>query len=358
MGILGNTDLLRPMIDTPESRDCFDDISQGAKRASELCRMLLVFAGEGEFTPEPVDINTVVSDSIRFMRSGIARGIQIELDLAKHLPRLEGDSTDLHQMLLVILANAADAIGDTGGGITVKTGAVPAGAAPETSVGDALPPGDYISISVTDTGCGMSEEVASKMFDPFYTTKTRSRGLGLARALGVARAHGGAMNVSTRAGHGTTITVYVAAHAAQSRKAPTILDQESLWHGEGTILVVDDEENVRSITKRMLQRLGFDVLLAADGQEAVEMVSKAAKDLAAVILDLTMPNMDGDSAYAEIRRMEPKLPVLIASGYDVKTVTNRFDRTHISSFIQKPFQIKDLSNHLRDALHTDPPQDV
>ncbi|MDZ4861403.1 MAG: PAS domain S-box protein, partial [Candidatus Hydrogenedentes bacterium] len=277
MGILGNTDLLRPMIDTPESRDCFDDISQGAKRASELCRMLLVFAGEGEFTPEPVDINTVVSDSIRFMRSGIARGIQIELDLAKHLPRLEGDSTDLHQMLLVILANAADAIGDTGGGITVKTGAVPAGAAPETSVGDALPPGDYISISVTDTGCGMSEEVASKMFDPFYTTKTRSRGLGLARALGVARAHGGAMNVSTRAGHGTTITVYVAAHAAQSRKAPTILDQESLWHGEGTILVVDDEENVRSITKRMLQRLGFDVLLAADGQEAVEMVSKAAK---------------------------------------------------------------------------------
>jgi len=351
MGVLGNTDLVRnDLADNAESRNCLDDISQSAKRAAELCRMLLALAGEGELRPEPVDVNEALQDSIRFIRAGLARGVQLHIDTDDSLPLVQGDSAQLHQMLLMMIAHATSALDESGGNVIVRTGVVSRDERQALPAGDALVDGAYVSISVSDDGAGMSQELLSRIFEPFFSMGDKPRGLGLALALGIARAHGGTMTATSTPGKGTCITAYLASQASVSAKPVVAERSGGLWHGNGKILVVDDEENVRAITKRMLERLGFEVLLASDGQQAVELVEKMARDLSAVILDLTMPIMDGDTAFQEIRRMEPMLPVLIASGYDVKTVTNRFDRGNVSSFIQKPFQIQDLAEHLRDAL--------
>ncbi|NUM55039.1 MAG: PAS domain S-box protein [Candidatus Hydrogenedentes bacterium] len=351
--ILGAAELARHELSADDSaRPYIEDIAHEAERAADLCTMMMAYTGDAEQKFEGVDVNSAVKDMVRFMQGseGVSHRIRIRYNLADSLMNVRADASQIRKVLLALFQNAVDALGDDVGDIEVTTRSWRASEplAADAYMSEGLPPGEYVQIVVRDTGCGMDPIARAKAFDPFFTTKPDSRGLGLTYALGIVRASSGNIALESVQGRGTTVTVSLPVAYADSVAKESSAPVEDLWCGSGTILVVDDEQNVRLITKRMLEKLGFDVLLASNGGDAMNEISKHP-DVAAVILDLTMPTMDGESTFKEIRRSKPDLPVLIASGYDVRKVAGRFP-SGVSSFLQKPFPLHVLSAHLRDAL--------
>jgi CheY-like chemotaxis protein len=216
---------------------------------------------------------------------------------------------------------------------------------------EGLPEGDYVFLEVSDNGCGMSSDVQARVFDPFFSTKFTGRGLGMAAVLGIVRGHHGAIRIYSEPGKGTTVKIILPAsdrHATGPEPAGHRLDDG--WHGEGTVLVVDDEEVVRSIAKRMLEHLGFDVICVADGEAAAELLRDPATVVCCVLLDLTMPKMDGEETFLEIRRCRPGLPVILTSGYNEQDVVQRFAGKGLAAFLQKPFQMETFRTRLRTVL--------
>ena len=353
-GILGTAGLAQHELSADDgARPYIADIARGAERAADLCTMMMAYAGDAEPKLEAVDANAAIHEMVRFMQGpeGHAPGVSIQYALDDSIGMIRADRAQFRKVLLALLKNAAEAIGTGGGTITVssETVRIREPLAADTYVSKGLSSGEYVRISVRDTGCGMDAATLGKAFDPFFTTKPNARGLGLTYSFGVLRASSGNISLESEEAAGTTATVYLPAANAATLGGTAPMEPERLWHGSGTILVVDDELNVRTITKRMLERLGFDVVLACDGYEAIKEVERR-RDFAAVILDLTMPNLDGGAAFEEIRRNCPRLPVLIASGYDVKKVTARFPSGGVASFLQKPYPMHVLSTQLRDAL--------
>lgn len=356
--IIGSAELARHEIAAGDSaRRYIETMAEGARRAAELCTMMMAYAEKAELSPTPVDINAAAQEMVRFMQgaAGAAPGVTVKYRLDSAVGMAQAGAAQIRKVLLALLNNAAEAIGSEGGTITVSSGRLrleaSANGGEQTPRG--LPPGDYVVVSISDTGCGMDGTALSRAFNPFYTTKQSARGLGLSYALEIVRAYSGTIDIKSEKGRGTTATVYLPAAVEYPVEHETPVEPEGLWHGSGTILVVDDELNVRTITKRMLEKLGFNVVLAGDLREAMRELDRH-DGLSAVILDLTMPTVDGQSAYDEIHRNYPQLPVLIATGYDVKRVTNRFPDLDASAFLQKPFPMHVLSSHLRDALKRSP----
>ena len=252
-----------------------------------------------------------------------------------------------------LITNASEAIGDRSGIISITTGAVDCDRAylTESYLDEELPEGLYVSLEVADTGCGMDAETRAKLFDPFFTTKFTGRGLGLAAVLGIVRGHRGAIKIYSEPGKGTTFKVLFPAVDAEprsvaDRKPP---DREA-WRGEGTVLLVDDEEAIRALGKRMLERAGFDVLTANDGRDAVELYREHGDQIVCVILDLTMPQMDGEEAFREMRRIRSDVCVIVSSGYNEQEVTQRFVGKGLAGFIQKPYKFNRLLDQVRQAL--------
>ncbi|MBM3289887.1 MAG: PAS domain S-box protein [Candidatus Hydrogenedentes bacterium] len=353
-GILGAAELAqREATAENASRAYIDEIARGAERAAELCAMLAALSSHEDHEPGPVDINAAVADMVRFMRGpeGKTGRVTFEFDLDAQMPVLCADASQVRAVVLALLKNAVEAIAGGAGTVRVSTGTY---GAVNTHDASGLPAGEYACVHISDTGRGMTDGERAKAFEPFFTTKPGAHGLGLTHAIGIVRSLGGNVAIESDVGKGTTATVYLPVSLAQQTATkPGATPSGELWFGSGTILVVDDEQNVRSVTKRMLEKLGFEVVLASSGAEAVQQVERR-RDLAAVILDLAMPNMDGGATFEEIRRSQPRLPVLIATGFDTKKVTGRFPRGAVSGFLQKPYPMRVLSEHLRDALQKDP----
>jgi CheY-like chemotaxis protein len=251
-----------------------------------------------------------------------------------------------------LISNAAEAIADQPGVITVRTGVIEADDEYliHTYPGTEVSPGRYIYLEVSDTGCGMDEETKAKIFDPFFTTKFSGRGLGLAALLGIVRAHWGTLRVDSERGRGTTFQVlFSRAHEAveEERAAPELREP---WRGTGTVLLVDDEEEVRGVTRWMLESAGFSVVTAADGREGVDLFRRWRDEVTAVVLDLTMPEMGGEEAFEEIRRIRADARILLVSGYGEKEVTRRLTGETFTGFIQKPYEQEDLVDKLRQVI--------
>jgi len=252
-------------------------------------------------------------------------------------------------VILNLIINASEAIGDRQGTITVTTGLTRLEGAAEAWPGGQPKPGEYVFLEVADTGCGMDPATRERIFAPFFSTKFTGRGLGLAVVLGIVRGHGGAIRVPSEPGRGASFRVFLP-EAGSVPASSDSAEEAGDWRGSGTILLAEDEEAVRAVTARLLERLGFRVLPAADGQAAVELLAAHAGELSAAVLDLAMPRLDGAEALQAIRRRRPDLPVLLTSGYDERIAAGRLAQDPRVSFLQKPYELPAFAAQLRQLL--------
>ena len=356
-GILGNADLaLADLSPVAPARESVEAIETGARRAAELCRQLLAYSGKGRFLVQPLDVMELVQEMGHLLSVSISKKVMLKYHFAKSLPAVEADATQMRQTIMNLILNASEAIGDRSGVISVTTGL--AHCDPEylktCFVADGIQPGDFVYLEVADTGQGMDKATQDRIFDPFFTTKFTGRGLGLAAVLGIVRGHRGAIKVYSEVGRGSTFKLLFPAAQAQAHEIASTAPSARTWKGHGQVLVVDDEETVRTLTRRMLERVGFTVLTAEDGRQAVDIFQRVTAEVDLVILDLTMPHLDGEACFHELRMIKPTVKVILSSGYNEQDVVNLFAGKGLAGFIQKPYTNDELIAKVRDVLGDQP----
>ena len=317
------------------------------KRAAELTRQMLAYSGRGRFITSHVDVSNLVRGLSDLLKVSISKSVRLEFNLASQLPFIEVDATQIQQVLMNLVTNASEAIADKPGVVTISTTVRECDGSylAETRTSNKPRPGRYVVLEVSDTGCGMDDTVRAKLFDPFFTTKFVGRGLGMSAVLGIVQGHGGAIMVSSKPKKGTVISVVLP--ALKKEPAPAPADEplpfkspsQAAQSLSGTVLVVDDEAQVRSLMELLLKRMGLRVLNAGDGQEAVELCRQHADQISFVLMDLTMPKMDGCEALAEIRKIRQDIKVVLTSGYE-SDITGRHREQGFDAFIQKPCDLE------------------
>jgi PAS domain S-box-containing protein len=351
MAILGYADLaLLDVSPVSPVRPSIQEIIKASHRAADLCRQMLAYSGRGKFVIEHLRLDEVIQEMVHMLKTCISKKALLNLNLGKNLPSIEGDPAQLRQVLMNLVINASEAIGNRSGVITISTGARHCDAEylRETFLDDSLPEGLYVSLEVSDTGCGMDKETQARIFEPFFTTKFTGRGLGMAAVLGIVRGHRGAIKVYSELGKGTTFRLLFPASFQEGEALfADAFDTGGEWCGSGTVLLVDDDETILGIGRLMLERLGFSVLTAGDGKEGVEIYRFRGKEIAVVLLDLTMPRMNGEEAFRELRRINPDVRVVLSSGYSEQEIAARFAGRGLAGFIQKPYQLDRLRETLK-----------
>lgn len=351
--ILGNAGLaLTHLTPGDDAHKCVEQIRNASLRAAEITNQMLAYSGQSTFVVEPVDLSRLAKEMSRLLRTCISKMVTLEYDLQPDLPAIEADAGQIRQVIMNLITNAAEAIGEQTGTVTVRTSVMEVDEAylAGTWTGAELAPGPYVFLEVADTGCGMSPETQPRIFEPFFTTKFTGRGLGLAGVLGIVRGHDGAIKVDSTPGVGTTFRVLFPYSGAVAPPFGEEARDESQWQGEETILVVDDEEGVRGVMKSTLERCGLRVLTATDGREGVAVFAEHSQEIAAVILDLTMPQMDGEEALREIRKLRPDARVILTSGFGEQEAAARLATENIAGFVKKPFKLTELIDTVRAAL--------
>ncbi len=351
-GILGNASLVR--MDLPPHspfHPYLQAIETTSHRAADLCKQMLAYSGKGRFVVAQLDISAIVEETAHLLRLSISKDAVINFNLGRDLPAVSADATQIRQIVMNLVINASDALGDQGGVINIGTGLIHAdrGYLADTHLAPELPEGDYVYIEVTDNGCGMSPETRDRIFDPFFTTKFTGRGLGLAAVLGIVRGHRGTLKVQSEIGCGTTFKLLLPASSSPAEPDPKI-DEVQDWMGDGDVLVVDDEATVRAVAGRMLEAFGFNAVLVSRGAQAVQVFNEDPARFVAVLLDLTMPQMDGNETFAALRLIKPDVKVLLISGFGEQEATNRFAGKGLAGFLQKPFTPEGLRDKLRAIL--------
>jgi PAS domain S-box-containing protein len=352
LAVLGNVSLLEDLYPPNEdAKRCIAQIEEATRRASDLCRQLLAYAGKGKFVLSTVDLNALIEATTDLLQVSISKKVVLRFDLSPLVPLIRADATQLRQVLMNLVINASDAIGDRSGVIGVRTGLVHADRAylDQALLSAELAPGAYAYVEINDTGAGMSEETLAHIFEPFFSTKFPGRGLGLSSVLGIVRGHQGALRVHSELGKGSRFRFLLP--VPSDALAPDSVRQElrEPFEGKGTVLLVDDEESVRAVSSKMLEALGFKVIVACDGREAIQRHAQHTAELRLVMMDLTMPKLDGDEAVSALRRRDPALRILLMSGYNQRDTLNGQDPT-TTGFLQKPFTLRELESALRALL--------
>ncbi|MBP1772204.1 MAG: signal transduction histidine kinase, nitrogen specific, NtrB [Holophagaceae bacterium] len=352
MGVLGHAGLaLEQLNPLHPARRNLESIQKAGQRAADLTRQMLAYSGRGQFVIRNLDLTIQVQEMVHLLEVSIPKNVVLHLDLHRELPSVSVDASQIQQVIMNLVINAAEAIGEASGAITLATGAqrLDEGAMGKMLVGQDAAPGTYVYLEVTDTGCGMDEDTLGRIFEPFFTTKFTGRGLGLSAIMGIVRGHKGALRVYSEVGRGTTFKVLFPA----DRSRPEALAEEGEnrpWSGIGVILVVDDDETVRAVARQALELKGFQVLEAEDGRRAVELVREHGPRVGVVLLDMTMPHMDGEAAYREMRHLQPDLRVILSSGYNELEAMGRFMGKGLKGFIQKPYGPRDLLAKIQEVL--------
>jgi len=359
--ILGNAQLARLQLHSNSPlQSHLLEIERTSIQAADLCKQMLAYSGQGRIEVRSLDLNQTIRDMSQLLRVSVAKKVQLSFNRAHDLPKVRGDVSQIRQVLMNLVINASEAITANEGSIWVSTGVIHRAKELFRGITETGKPEecDYVFIEIADNGCGMSEETQSRIFDPFFTTKFTGRGLGLAAVLGIVRSHGGTLELQSREEEGTTFTLLFP--CAEGDDELDLLDDAAVaggtphWSGEGLVLVVDDEETVRSLTTRMLESFEFRVITAADGREGVEKFAAHAGAITAVLLDVTMPLMGGMEVLERIRVIRPDVPVLFMSGYMREGQLRNLDRA--TDFLQKPFKIEELQEKLRLLLSEPHPQ--
>ncbi|HVU16878.1 MAG TPA: PAS domain S-box protein [Candidatus Didemnitutus sp.] len=354
-GILGNAGLAR--LERPPGTPGYDHLEQierAAKRAAELCKQMLAYSGKGTFVIQKVDLNALLEETTQLLQISVSKRASLRFNLMRPLPVVQADATQLRQVVMNLVINASEALDERPGAITLATGVVQADAAylAEADFSGTLFPGYYVFLEVGDNGIGMEPAVARRIFEPFFTTKFTGRGLGLAAVQGIVRGHQGAIRVISEPGKGTTFRVLLPAATGSADPLTAAPAPTSGWRGTGRVLVVDDEETVRKVSARLMERLGFTVDTAADGQEALLLFETAASDYVLVLLDQTMPRLDGEQTFRRLRQIRPQVRVILMSGFNKVDMIDRFTGQGLAGFVQKPFEVESLAAEVRRVVES------
>jgi two-component system cell cycle sensor histidine kinase/response regulator CckA len=353
MAIMGYADLARR--DLPPGSPAAPklmEIVRASHQASDLCRQLLAYSGRGQFVVGPVDLSRLVDETRNMLEISLGHRATLCCRLGTDLPPIEGDTAQLRQVLMNLVLNAGEAIGDAGGEVTVTTTHrwYDRARLDERGLGGEMDAGDHVVLEVSDTGCGMEPDTVARIFDPFFSTKFAGRGLGLAAVIGIVRGHHGAIRVDTRPGHGTTFTLLFPARAGRAPAEPKPEGTASTWRGSGGVLLVEDDDTIRAVCSQMLANLGFGVVTAADGREALLRFRERRADIRCVLLDLTMPGMSGEETFDALRALDGRVPIVVNSGFSQEDVAARFTGKGMAGFLQKPYRLDDLGAALRRVL--------
>ncbi|MCG8463198.1 MAG: PAS domain S-box protein [Holophagales bacterium] len=344
MVILGNASLAIQDLDPGTSAHSdVEQIEAAAIRAADLTKQMLAYSGKGQFLVEPSRLSVVIEEMTHLLDSSTSKNIHLRLELDPELPLVECDVSQIRQVVMNLTTNASESLGTEEGTITVRTYSRRCSRTEleQIFLADELPEGTYAAIEVIDDGPGMDTETLERIFDPFFTTKFTGRGLGLAAVLGIVRGHCGGIQIESQPGRGASFTVLLpVVDAAEPKPLPAAESPE--MEAVGTVLVVDDDEAVREMAVRMLERLGFDVIFASGGEEAVEIFRLRHREIVVVLLDMTMPRMDGEATFRELREIQPDARVVLSSGYNEQIAAERFEGEGLAAFLQKPYRQTDL----------------
>lgn len=353
MGVLGNAGLA--LMDVPADskvKNRIEQIKIAAKRASELTNQLLAYSGKGKFVVGPLDLNQIVGEMTALLETIISKKASFRLNLSSNVEAIEADATQLRQVVMNLITNASDALAESSGTITVATGMkqITAKDADNYLLKDGLQDGNYTYLEISDTGCGMDQDSLQRIFDPFYTTKFTGRGLGLAAVMGIVRSHRGTLSVESTVGSGTTFRIYFptagSAPINATTEAKPILQHQST---SGLFLVVDDEETTRAVAAEMLGHFGYEVIVANDGRDGVTKFRKYADRLVGVLLDMTMPILDGEDALKEMVLIRQDVPFILSSGYCEQDITERYRDKCAVCFLQKPYGPSALERSINEV---------
>ena len=318
-----------------------EPIEEAAERGAELTRQMLAYAGKGRYLVRVLDLNELVADMGDLLAVSASKKTSIRYHLGDRPLPIEGDTDQLQQVLMNLVTNASESLEDSAGLVTITTSAVELDAATIDSryAGQEVKPGWYARLEVADTGRGMDPEILARAFDPFFTTRMTGRGLGLAAVAGIARTHRGAVRIASAPNRGTTFWVLL---PLAEGAAAAVARADARSSGRRCVLVVDDEASVREVVGEILGSAGYVVLYAADGLEARSLFRERWADIDLVILDMTMPHMDGAETFKALAAIDPDVTVLLASGYAERQISQRFGRVGPAGFVQKPFRVRTL----------------
>ncbi len=343
VGILGNASLaLMEIEEESPARELLEQIETTSMRAAELTNQMLAYSGRGKFIIQRLSLQKLVEEMAPLLSTALSKKATIEYEFTEDLPVVMGDVSQMRQVVMNLITNASDALGNKLGNVRVRTGLteVADGEVLDATANETLPAGEYVFLEVVDSGEGMSEEVLERVFDPFFTTKFTGRGLGLAAVLGIVRGHQGAIKVWSRPGRGSSFKVFLpgVSDTAVRPKTGGLSDVDDMVDAaEQVVLIVDDEETVRQVVQSMLERMGYNVIVAEDGAAGVKAFENHRHRVGAVLLDLTMPVMSGGEAYRRIMEIDPAARVLVMSGFNETAAVEHFGGVKVD-FIQKPFK--------------------
>ena len=352
-GILGNASVALLELDSSApAREAIQDVLNAARRAAALARQLLTYSGKGHREVGAVDLPTQVREIAKLVEASVSKKVVLSVDVAEDVPAIDADTTQLQQIVMNLVLNAAESIGDGCGTVRVSTGVedLDGHAAPDLLSADPIAPGRYVYVDVSDDGSGMDEATKVKIFDPFFTTKATGRGLGLAAVVGIMRAHAGAIRITSQLGAGSAFRAYFPASKRRASIAPDV--EADMFHGSGVVLVIDDEPHVRTVARRMLEWFGFEVIEASGGRDGIEKYRERSADIALVLLDMMMPELDGEDVFRELRAIRPDARVLLSSGYTEEEARERFRSEGLAGVVEKPYTTAQLAARIAKALKT------
>jgi PAS domain S-box-containing protein len=359
--ILGNADIaLSRLAGRSPARGPMEEVIRATMRAADLTRQMLAYSGKGAFVVRNLDLSNEVREMATLLRTAISKQATLVWELETDLPPVKADATQIRQIVMNLITNASDALQDAGGAITLRTGVLDRSQLHQPGfaslIGDAESTADsseeMVYLEVHDTGAGMTPDTLRRIFDPFFSTKFSGRGLGLAAVMGIVRSHQGLIRIRTEPERGTSFQVLFPSVRGKVTKQEKPSAARSEWRGEGTILVVEDEEEVREVAERILQDFGFQTIPAVDGRDALDVMESRGSGMTAILMDLSMPRMGGQEALRQLRQSWPDLPVIMMSGYTEEAVASQFSDAGpgVTAFLQKPFFAEDLIGVLRRVL--------
>jgi len=330
MVILGNTSLASEETQNENIQTYLKSIDTTAARAADLCKQLLAYTGKGKFEIRATQLSQLIEEMQQILSISVAKNVILRQDLNATLPSVEVDRTQISQIIMNLVINGSDAIGEDNGTVTITTGVMELSNSYSKTLlmKNGVAPGQYVYLEVSDTGSGLTSAAKERMFEPFYTTKEKGRGLGLAATMGIVKSHAGAINCYSEIGKGTSIKVLLPASNKTAETVGVVGASLGKWQGSGLVLVVEDEKPVQEVAARMLQQLGYEVITADHGLQALEVFEVRHHEIDLILLDMVMPRLDGKETLQRLRQLNDATPILLTSGYNEYEST-KIGRAHV-----------------------------